>query len=68
MIKSKHILQNPFTSNSIGTYTQLYFFKRESGFTLIELMLSLVLGLLISAGALHIFYTSSVNCRRQEAS
>ena len=68
MIKSKHILQNPFTSNSIGTYTQLNSLKRESGFTLIELMLSLVLGLLISAAALQIFYTSSVNSRRQEAS
>lgn len=31
-------------------------------------MLSLVLGLLISAAALQIFYTSSVNSRRQEAS
>ena len=68
MIKNKHILQNSFTSNSIGTYKQLRFLKRESGFTLIELMLSLVLGLLISAAALQIFYTSSVNSRRQEAS
>lgn len=68
MIKSKHILQNPFTSNSIGTYKQSHSLKIESGFTLIELMLSLVLGLLISAAALQIFYTSSVNSRRQEAS
>ena len=68
MIKNKHILQNSFTSNPIGTYKQLHFLKRESGFTLIELMLSLVLGLLISAAALQIFYTSSVNSRRQEAS
>ena len=68
MIKSKHILQNPFTSNSIGTYKKSHSLKRESGFTLIELMLSLVLGLLISAAALQIFYTSSVNSRRQEAS
>lgn len=47
-------------------------FKRSSfgngGFTLIELMIALVLGLLISAAALQIFYTSSVNSRRQEAS
>ncbi|OXL24031.1 PilW family protein [Psychrobacter sp. DAB_AL32B] len=38
------------------------------GFTLVELMITLVLGLLISAAALQIFYTSSVNSRRQEAS
>lgn len=47
-------------------------FNRSSfsngGFTLIELMIALVLGLLISAAALQIFYTSSVNSRRQEAS
>ena len=41
---------------------------RRNGFTLIELMIALVLGLLISAAALQIFYTSSVNSRRQEAS
>lgn len=39
-----------------------------NGFTLVELMISLVLGLLISAAALQIFYTASVNSRRQEAS
>ncbi len=43
-------------------------FKRDNGFTLVELMIALVLGLLISAAALQIFYTSSVNSRRQEAS
>lgn len=42
--------------------------KKDSGFTLVELMIALVLGLLISAAALQIFYTSSVNSRRQEAS
>ena len=42
--------------------------KSSKGFTLIELMITLVLGLLISAAALQIFYTSSVNSRRQEAS
>lgn len=41
---------------------------RNSGFTLVELMIALVLGLLISAAALQVFYTSSVNSRRQEAS
>ena len=40
----------------------------QRGFTLVELMIALVLGLLISAAALQIFYTSSVNSRRQEAS
>ena len=39
----------------------------ENGFTLIELMVALVLGLLISAAALQIFYTSSVNNNRQKA-
>jgi|26BtaG_2_1085354.scaffolds.fasta_scaffold06250_3 type IV pilus assembly protein PilW len=43
-------------------------FKRARGFTLVELMIALVLGLLISAAALQVFYTSSVNSRRQEAS
>lgn len=41
---------------------------RNRGFTLVELMIALVLGLLISAAALQIFYTSSVNSRRQDAS
>lgn len=41
---------------------------KENGFTLVELMIALVLGLLISAAALQVFYTSSVNSRRQEAS
>lgn len=47
---------------------QFVIFEKSRGFTLIELMISLVLGLLISAAALQIFYTSSVNSRRQEAS
>ena len=33
----------------------------QRGFTLIELMVSLVLGLLITAATLQIFYTSSVS-------
>ena len=40
----------------------------NAGFTLIELMIALVLGLLVSAAALQIFYTSSVNAQRQDAS
>lgn len=43
-------------------------FSSIKGFTLVELMISLVLGLLISAAALQVFYTASVNSRRQEAS
>lgn len=43
-------------------------YKKDSGFTLVELMIALILGLLISAAALQVFYTSSVNSRRQEAS
>lgn len=42
--------------------------REQQGFTLVELMIALVLGLLVSAAALQIFYTSSVNSRRQEAS
>lgn len=38
----------------------------QSGFTLIELMVALVLGLLISAAALQLFFNSSNNLRIQE--
>lgn len=41
--------------------------ESQHGFTLIELMLSLILGLLISAAVLQIFYTSTVNNNRQAA-
>lgn len=41
--------------------------KNQSGYTLIELMVALILGLLISAAALQVFYTSSVNNNRQAA-
>ena len=52
----------------VGCTNNIRTLKHERGFTLIELMIALVLGLLISAAALQIFYTSSVNSRRQEAS
>lgn len=39
----------------------------ERGFTLIELMIALVLGLLISAAALQIFYTSTLSSNIQQA-
>lgn len=39
----------------------------QSGFTLVELMVALILGLVVSAAALQIFYTSSVNNNRQQA-
>lgn len=52
----------------VGCTNNIRTLKNERGFTLIELMIALVLGLLISAAALQIFYTSSVNSRRQEAS
>ena len=57
---------NP-SSNSVLA-VKVVNFDRVKGFTLVELMISLVRGLLISAAALQIFYTSSVNSRRQEAS
>lgn len=56
------------TSNNSVPAVKVVTFNRVKGFTLVELMISLVLGLLISAAALQIFYTSSVNSRRQEAS
>lgn len=39
----------------------------QQGYTLIELMIALVLGLLISAAALQIFYTSTLSTNIQEA-
>lgn len=39
----------------------------QKGFTLIELMISLVLGLLISAAAMQIFYISSLSSNIQQA-
>lgn len=39
----------------------------QIGFTLVELMISLVLGLLISAAALQIFYVSSLSSNIQQA-
>lgn len=51
------------SSNSYLTRTN----SHQTGFTLIELMVALVLGLLISAAALQVFYTSSMNNNRQIA-
>ena len=45
----------------------IYLRTYQTGFTLVELMVALILGLLISAAALQIFYTSSVNNNRQKA-
>ncbi|MBI0426015.1 PilW family protein [Psychrobacter sp. NG27] len=56
------------TSNKSTPAMQALTVDRMKGFTLVELMISLVLGLLVSAAALQVFYTSSVNSRRQEAS
>ena len=61
-------LQTLHVNCLISEPRQLSVFEKDKGFTLIELMIALVLGLLISAAALQIFYTSSVNSRRQEAS
>nr|WP_313975117.1 PilW family protein [uncultured Psychrobacter sp.] len=68
-MNSKHhnFLCSKSPSSSVPTMQTLAF-TQVKGFTLVELMISLVLGLLISAAALQIFYTSSVNSRRQEAS
>lgn len=40
---------------------------RQDGFTLIELMVALTLGLLISAAVLQIYLTSAINANRQQA-
>ena len=41
--------------------------KFQQGFTLVELMISLVLGLLVSAAALQILYTNSLSSRIQNS-
>ncbi len=48
-------------------FQPIFITENQSGFTLIELMVALILGLLISAAALQVFYTSSVNNNRQAA-
>lgn len=45
----------------------MYALSYQRGLTLIELMVSLVLGLLISAAAIQIFYTSTVSSNVQKA-
>lgn len=62
-------IYQPILSHTVSLpYKSLPISKKYEGFTLVELMIALVLGLLISAAALQIFYTSSINSRRQEAS
>lgn len=54
-------------TQSVVNAKRLSTYHQQSGFTLVELLIALVLGLLISAAALQIFYTSTMNARRQEA-
>lgn len=62
-------IYQPILSHTVSLpYKSLPISKKHEGYTLVELMIALVLGLLISAAALQVFYTSSVNSRRQEAS
>ncbi|MGE6327526.1 PilW family protein [Psychrobacter pacificensis] len=62
-------IYQPILSHTVSLpYKSLPISKKHEGFTLVELMIALVLGLLISAAALQVFYTSSVNSRRQAAS
>lgn len=62
-------IYQPILSHTVTLpYKSIPISKKHEGFTLVELMIALVLGLLISAAALQVFYTSSVNSRRQEAS
>ena len=68
MKRLSHKVKNSSISDSIGRPQPTSTFEIQQGFTLVELMIALVLGLLVSAAALQIFYTSSVNSRRQEAS
>lgn len=65
---SSRYYQSISSHTTVISHRNVQAFKRDNGFTLVELMIALVLGLLISAAALQIFYTSSVNSRRQEAS
>ena len=65
---TNHSLTTPHSASLIAEPKHFTMYEKDRGFTLIELMIALILGLLISAAALQIFYTSSVNSRRQEAS
>lgn len=65
---TNHSLTTPHSASLIAEPKHFTVYEKDRGFTLIELMIALILGLLISAAALQIFYTSSVNSRRQEAS
>lgn len=68
MRSKNHRLTKVHLTSLIAEPKQLSICEKDRGFTLIELMIALILGLLISAAALQVFYTSSVNSRRQEAS
>ena len=65
---TNHSLTTPHSASLIAEPKHFTVYEKDRGFTLIELVIALILGLLISAAALQIFYTSSVNSRRQEAS
>lgn len=65
---TNHSLTTPHSASLIAEPKHFTMYEKDRGFTLIELMIALILGLLISAAALQVFYTSSVNSRRQEAS
>lgn len=67
-MSSQYYQLSSLLSNVSSSSVSIRLLKEETGFTLVELMIALVLGLLISAAALQIFYTSTVNSRRQEAS
>lgn len=47
--------------------TKSHFARFNSGFTLVELMVSLVLGLLIVAAALQLFITAQISANLQRA-
>lgn len=51
---------------SSGVYVKRHFVNFHSGFTLLELMISLVLGLLVSAIALQLFLTSQRSVTAQQ--
>ncbi|MEB6479923.1 PilW family protein [Acinetobacter vivianii] len=62
-------LENKFISTYAGGTLQAkaYFAQRHSGFTLIELIIALALGLLVSAVAIQLFLTSQRSITTQQA-
>lgn len=63
-------MQSHLPTNHLPTTRRLHAISHKhanAGFTLVELMIAMILGLLISAAALNIYYTNVVSKNTQEA-